>query len=100
MGHKLVCLNCRKANNIDIYNLHIPEMCNECGDKVTLYPHLFQPPKKSDLKAWKIVQFLFDNGFIYYHIRNEADTSTVQYPRTMLEAKEFIVKYKDQAITI
>ena len=100
MGHKIVCLNCRSSFNRDTDNLGVPEKCKKCGDEVIWYPHLFQPPKKNDLNAWKVVRFLYNNGFIYYHIRNEENTSTVQYPRTMIEAKEFVEKYKDQAIDI
>ncbi|MDB4925632.1 hypothetical protein [Mucilaginibacter sp.] len=100
MGQKSVCLNCRKAFNIDTYNLPITEKCPECNGDFILYPHLFQPPRKNDLNAWKVVRFLYNNGFIYYHIRNETNTGTVRYPHTIIEAKEFIEKYKDQAIDI
>jgi len=70
--------------------------------------HLFQPPKQSDNKKWNIVRFLVDNGFKYNHVRESVFKNSdgeiserqnyTKYPESMKDAKEFIEKYKEQAI--
>jgi DNA-directed RNA polymerase subunit RPC12/RpoP len=107
MGHKLVCFNCRKAFNRDINNLPILEKCQECGEKFVRYPHLFKPPKKDDKAAWKVVRYLYDHGFIYHHIWEtitigsngvENYQNYAKYPDNMIDAKDFVIKYKAQAL--
>ena len=66
----------------------------------------FQPPKKSDIKSWEVVKFLYENGFTYQHVykdiskslRVDANSSEnyVDYPTTMREAIEFVETYKEQ----
>ena len=43
MGHKKVCLNCRKAFND---NTNFEQNCSECGQKMNLVNHKFRPPKR------------------------------------------------------
>ena len=43
--------------------------------------------------------FLFDHGFRFQKIRlNSLVDDTVEYPETLEQAKEFVIKYKDYAI--
>lgn len=79
-------------------NLHKPENCQECGKAYILYPHRFRPPKQSDINAWKVVSFLYEHGFEYQHIRDKQDRSDVKYPESLIDAREFVLEYKDQAI--
>ncbi len=73
---------------------------------MTLLPHRFRPPKKTEDKKWEIVKFLIDNGFYYQHVyENVTKTingfvkfeNLVTYPENMREAREFVEKYKLQA---
>lgn len=102
MGYKKVCFNCRKALSISSdFTIKHSLTCPESGKQTTILSHLFRPPKQDDLKKWKVVEFLKDHGFLYQHIY-EVYTGSIlsgqlQYPETMKEAKEFVVKYKDQA---
>ncbi|MDB5129252.1 MAG: hypothetical protein JWQ85_3484 [Mucilaginibacter sp.] len=102
MGHKIVCLTCRKSFSKGPGNLHVPEKCQECGDNYVSYPQRFRPPGKSDLQAWKVVHFLYENGFIYQHILtdllNYKSDSYAEYPENLTDAKEFVIKYQSQAI--
>lgn len=111
MGYKKVCLDCRKAYNrpVDLEKAHT-SICPQCEKPMTELYHLFQPPKQTDIKKWNVVQFLVENGFRYYHIReNESiDKKTgkvaeyqnyAKYPESMKDAKEFVELYKEQAIT-
>ena len=95
MGYKIVCLTCRKAFSIGPDYLK-PEKCSECGGNYIAYNHKFRPPKRDDLKAWKVVGFLSEHGFTYQHVK-AIDGNYVEYPTTLEEAREFIVKYKNQA---
>lgn len=111
MGYKKVCLACRKSYNrqADLEKAHT-SICPQCEKPMTELYHLFQPPKQTDIKKWNVVKFLVENGFRYYHIReNESiDKETgkvaeyknyVKYPESMKDAKEFIELYKEQALT-
>jgi len=80
--------------------------CPECGQPMILMTHRFRPPKKDDDKKWLTVKFLVDNGFTYQHIYEEIETKdkqkpkriNVSYPDNLRDAKEFVTKYRDQAI--
>lgn len=66
-------------------------------------PHRFRPPRRSDDKKWGTVQFLIENGFKYQHIYNYIEkegnqiSENVIYPENLKEAKEFVLKYKNQS---
>ncbi|MDR7787008.1 hypothetical protein [Riemerella anatipestifer] len=69
MGYKKVCLECKDSFNRPFDNgsdLMYP--CLECGGQMTLFPHRFRPPKKTEDKKWETVRFLVENGFNYQHI--------------------------------
>ncbi|HYC84133.1 MAG TPA: hypothetical protein VEB86_02880 [Chryseosolibacter sp.] len=52
------------------------------------------------------MKYLVDNGFTYQHIYEEIETKdkqkikriNVAYPDNLRDAKEFVTKYRDQAI--
>jgi hypothetical protein len=109
MGYKSVCFDCRKAYNrpLEIEKIRSSN-CPQCGNEMEELYHLFQPPKQKADKKWKVVKYLFDNGFRYYHIwqsieKNEKGESVsfknyAEYPEKMKDAIEFVKKYKDQTI--
>ncbi|MBO0324384.1 hypothetical protein J0X14_18900 [Muricauda sp. CAU 1633] len=108
MGHKKVCLNCRKAfNQNSDFEIQSGFTCPECGQKMVEVNYKFRPPKKSDLKAWQVSKFLIENGFSYQHIYKNIDNRNgladkenyVDYPKSMSDAKKFVTVYKNQAIT-
>jgi hypothetical protein len=98
MGYKIVCLNCRKVLNreFDDGSSGRDYPCSECGKPMTLLPHRFKPPKKTDDKKWDTVIFLIKNGFYYQHIYETKDVYAV-YPENLRDAKEFVEKYRSQA---
>ncbi len=103
MGHKNVCLNCRKAFNMGTDYNNIREAdCPECGRPMILMSHRFRPPKKTDDKKWLTVEYLIENGFKYQHVykKNEAGqllNTYADYPNNLRDAKEFVDEYKEQA---
>ena len=101
MGFKAICFTCRKAFNHNAYaEKQTPAKFPDCLQPLALLNHKFQPPKKSDDKAWEIATFLNDNNSPYHHVYKEvskglrADATCsenyVDYPTTMKEAKEFV----------
>jgi hypothetical protein len=97
MGHKLVCLNCRKAFNIGAdYDDAQSNRCPDCGNPATRYPHRFRPPRRTATKQWAVVKFLQLQGFTYQHI-HQPGVDYVPYPSTMYEAQSFVLEYKSQA---
>lgn len=55
-----------------------------------------KPPKKTDTKAWKVVELLLENDFLFQSVYENKDKSweLVKYPKTLEEAQEFIKKYE------
>jgi DNA-directed RNA polymerase subunit RPC12/RpoP len=107
MGHKVICLDCRKSFNLGTdFNYEKGANCPDCGNSMTLLPHRFRPPKRTDVKKWETVKYLIENGFYYQHIYLRFETkngitsneSYAEYPDNMRDAKEFVIKYKSQAI--
>lgn len=106
MGHKKVCFNCKKTFSLPSdATTSFSLTCPECGGQTTVFNHKFRPPDKGDIKKWKVVEFLKGHGFIYQHVYKDiskrsgivSNENYVDYPSTMSEAKEFVLKYKDQA---
>lgn len=95
MGHKIVCLECRKAFSLGTdLSINKEIICSDCGKKAVLFPHRFRPPKKTDDKKWEVVYFLALNGFKYQHIHCENSKEFVNYPENLRDAKEFVKRYK------
>lgn len=107
MGHKVVCLDCKKSlrQGTD-FNDRREANCPDCGKPMTLLSHRFRPSKKTEDKKWETVKFLIDNGFYYQHIYENVTKTTngfikyenlVPYPDNMRDAIEFVERYKNQA---
>ncbi len=106
MGHKVVCLDCKKSFSQGTdFNDRKEANCPDCGRPMALLPHRFRPPKKSDDEKWETVKFLIDNGFYFQHIYEKVETKNgvtsyqnyVAYPDNIRDAKEFVERYKHQA---
>jgi predicted RNA-binding Zn-ribbon protein involved in translation (DUF1610 family) len=103
MGHKTVCLSCRKAFNVSFSNTDsIDRKCPQCAESMVFLDHKFRPPAQTNVNEWQVVKFLFEKGFIYQHVYEKYERSGysvyVPYPRKMTEAENFVEKYKDQSI--
>ena len=72
--------------------------CPVCKDQMINLGRHFKAPKKSNISQWKKVKYLVDHGFVFQKIRVGNNTiESVPYPKTLSEAKEFVVKYKEWA---
>ena len=97
MGYKNICLESRTSysKGSDFEN-HIESNCPQCGLKMILVNHKFKPPKKSEVKKWKMVKLLVENGFKFQAVYNLIEKGMflkVNYPKDVNEAKDFIKKY-------
>ena len=108
MGYKNLCIECRKTFNMGTDTQSIRHAdCPDCKNPMILMTHRFRPPRKQDDRKWKVVRFLIDNGFYYQHVYSRINNSDgiksyenpVLYPESMVSAREFVEKYKAQAIT-
>lgn len=63
---------------------------------MTLVNHKFKPPKKSEIKNWEMVKLLVENGFKFQAVYEQIEKGVflkVNYPKNLIDAKEFIKKY-------
>lgn len=75
-------------------------ICPECGGALIEVSRKFSAPKSTDKPQWEKVRFLVEKGFIFqpvYERREDNGNHKVPYPKTLKEAHEFVVKFKDQA---
>jgi len=107
VGTKKVCFDCKTCfNRYYDSGSGLTYPCPTCSKPMAMLSHTFRPPVKTDDKAWELVKFLWQNGFCFQHIFDEDANQTatsnskkyVPYPKNMAEAKEFVLKYKTQAI--
>lgn len=103
MGYKSVCVECRKAyNNYVDLNTHKKVICPDCGESMYFLSHLFKPPRRNDTKRWKVVKFLVENGFDYYHLYEMIEPGVYsqlgKYPETMIEAEELVKNFTKKGI--
>lgn len=96
------CLTCRTAfkREINIAQTFPLELkCPKCSGTSHNFGRHFKAPKKTDIKQWEKIEFLFQHGFRFQKIRlgtNHYDT--VPYPETIAQAKEFVLKYRKYAM--
>jgi DNA-directed RNA polymerase subunit RPC12/RpoP len=94
-----LCFVCRKSFKKP--RSEEARVCPECGRKLVEVGRKFSAPKSTDKPQWKKVQFLVEHGFIFqsvYEQREDKGYYKVSYPKTLKEAQEFVIKYKEQAV--
>ena len=76
--------------------------CPNCSGNAICMDVRFRPPKKSDNKQWRKVEFLISHGFFFQKIyRKEGPIwFREKYPDTLDQAKEFVINFKEQAFEI
>jgi hypothetical protein len=96
------CFDCRcsfkRAAEKDV----LSRKCPTCGGKSIRMDVRFRAPKKSDDKQWKKVRFLVEHGFNFQKVYRHEGTAMVRerYPENLAGAKEFVKKFKDQALKL
>ena len=96
------CLECHKSFKREFVltdGVPMELKCPDCGGPSYNFGRHFRAPKKSDIKQWQKIKFLFDHGFRFQRIRiGNWDKDTVRYPDTLEQAKEFVAKYKKYSL--
>lgn len=98
------CLSCKTAHKRHVEGVpsDYPKKmdCPLCNQATFNVGRNFKAPKKSDKKQWEKVRFLIEHGFLFQKIRPVPNSNeSVSYPKTLEEAKEFVIKYKQWAVT-
>ncbi len=71
-------------------------MC--CKELIRLSPN-FSAPKIRDKKQWEKVSYLIKHGFLFQHVYQHSwGGGFAEYPKTLVEAKEFVIRYKRWAL--
>jgi len=96
------CFDCRSTFKRPFEKDVLVRKCPTCGGKAILMDIRFRPPKKSDDKQWEKVQFLVKHGFNFQKVyRIEGSVRhREKYPKNLNEAKDFVEKFKNQAIEL
>ena len=96
------CLTCYKSFKREfdlVEECPMTLKCPECGGSAHNFGRHFKAPKKSNKKQWDKIRFLLEHGFRFQKIRvGSGHHDTLPYPKTLEEAKEFVVTYKDYSI--
>ena len=98
-----VCFDCRKSFERKWVPKNIFSTCPECGNQTIRYDHKFRPPKRNDDRQWTKIEFLRDHGFYFQRFYDQIGKGTfmdAKYPKDLNTAKEFAIKYKEQAIKL
>ena len=82
-----VCFACRKSFRRP--KSEGTRKCPDCGGVVVALDRKFKAPRKGDLNAWRVVQYVVDSGLRYQSIRL-GDGKLATYPRTMRQAVAFV----------
>jgi hypothetical protein len=93
-----VCFKCRKSFKYPVQVA--PRICPQCHGVLTRLSRKFSAPKSSDKAQWEKVRYLVENGFLFYPVQERIAPNASKraaYPKTLSEAKEFVVRFKSQA---
>lgn len=94
-----LCLACRKSFKKP--QALEPRKCPDCGGALIEVGRKFSAPKATDKSEWEKVKFLVEHGFLFQSVYEQRECGGfyhVTYPASLKEAKEFVVKYKEQAV--
>ena len=100
------CFTCRTAHKRGFKGspaeFPLTMACPVCQDDMVNVGRHFKAPKKSDIAQWKKVKFLVEHGFVFQHVYQTGEDGRVyyqvDYPKTLEEARQFVVLYASQAL--
>ena len=85
-----VCIPCRKSVKKPASSSN--RVCSQCGQTLVRLSRKFAAPKARDIAQWKKIEFLVNNGFLFYSAYERIGEAfhLVPYPKTLVEAREFV----------
>lgn len=98
--YHFACFKCRRSakRSIECDADAFVKTCANCGGKAIQLGRHFKPPKATNLAQWEKVRYLVEHGFFFHRVR-DASGSSVPYPATLVEAREFVVQFQSEAWT-
>src|SRR5437870_5175698 len=84
------CVHCRKSFKKPKSDVH--GICPECGGKTVTLNRKFSIPKTSDIEQWRSTV----SAFRVSERRADGGSYEVRYPKTLAEAKDFVLRYHAQ----
>jgi hypothetical protein len=96
------CFGCRSTFKRPHEKDVLYRKCPSCGGQALRMDARFRPPKKTDDRQWAKVRFLVDHGFVFQKVyRKDGPVwCRERYPENLEQAKEFVVRFRDQALSI
>lgn len=93
-----VCFQCRKS----FKKPQSPEssFCPKCGGSLTELSRKFSAPKSTDKAQWEKIKYLIEHGFLFQSVYEQLEDGgqyKVAYPKSIKEAQEFVIKYREQS---
>ena len=92
------CVACRRSFKRGAQRFELIKACPNCGANAIDVGRHFKPPRSTDLPQWEEVRFLLQHGFLFLHV-SDPERGYVRYPETLAEARVFVERYKDQALS-
>lgn len=94
-----VCFQCRKTFKKPVSDE--PRKCPQCGLPLIALSRKFSAPRSNEVEQWQKIKLLVDHGFFFqsvYERRLDGLQYRAQYPKSLAEAQEFVIKFKAQAL--
>jgi hypothetical protein len=91
------CFECRRAFKRRYDPGIEARPCPACSGTAYRLNRKFKTPPRNDIKQWEKVRFLYEQGFRFQSVPNQ-DGRAVPYPRTLAEARLFVLRFRDQAL--
>jgi hypothetical protein len=96
-----VCCACRKCFR-QPYTVD-SRRCPQCSGAMAMVSRKFSAPKMADVAQWQKVQYLIEHGFLFQSVHATSAPGVllrVKYPKTLAEAKRFVIEHQAQAISV
>ncbi len=100
MGHKKLCIICKKSYSIGTdFTVEHSTICPQCGNETVFVNQKFKPPSRSNVRQWKIVEYLVHSGYRFHSVIHNGfryiEINNNNFPKTMTAAKNLVRKLKN-----
>jgi hypothetical protein len=94
------CFRCQRSFKRPLVESEFTKVCPRCRGQAIRVGRHFKAPGKNDRGQWEKVRFLVAHGFLFQHVyTSPRGGEQVPYPKTLEEARKFVVRFHAQAWT-